>query len=228
MATEKFAADRMQSWRCGKKNTASSLVGEAQALWALDASTMTGSRLRMTQETRTTLLGGSLVMAGGCIQPPSAAFGSTFTFSALLSASTISARGSFHVRIPMCMRPKVHAREATRGATPAYHISQSSLPSITGAMSKATMDMSFNKMSKEGPEVSLKGSPTVSPTTQALPTSDFLIPNFSHNFLELSQAPPALPIITASMAALPMHPARRPITARAPTPRPTINGVRTA
>jgi len=37
-----------------------------------------------------------------------------------------------------------------------------------GAITKATTDINFNKMFKDGPEVSLKGSPTVSPTTAAL------------------------------------------------------------
>jgi hypothetical protein len=37
-----------------------------------------------------------------------------------------------------------------------------------GAKTNATTDISFNKMFKDGPDVSLKGSPTVSPTTAAL------------------------------------------------------------
>ena len=37
-----------------------------------------------------------------------------------------------------------------------------------GAMTKATTDINFSKIFREGPEVSLKGSPTVSPTTDAL------------------------------------------------------------
>ncbi len=37
-----------------------------------------------------------------------------------------------------------------------------------GAITKATTDISFNNIFKDGPEVSLKGSPTVSPTTVAL------------------------------------------------------------
>ena len=51
----------------------------------------------------------------------------------------------------------------------------------------------------DGPEVSLKGSPTVSPTTAAACVSEPLPPNlpFSTNFLALSQAPPAFAIINA-------------------------------
>ena len=41
-----------------------------------------------------------------------------------------------------------------------------------GAITNATTDMSLSRMLSEGPEVSLKGSPTVSPTTAALCGSD--------------------------------------------------------
>ena len=68
----------------------------------------------------------------------------------------------------------------------------------------------------------------MSPTTQALPCSVFLSFNSSHNFLELSQAPPALPIMAAIIAALPMHPARSPISIRGPTMKPAMSGVKTA
>ena len=37
-----------------------------------------------------------------------------------------------------------------------------------GASTKATTDISFSKILSDGPDVSLKGSPTVSPTTAAL------------------------------------------------------------
>jgi len=42
------------------------------------------------------------------------------------------------------------------------------LIAILGAITRATTEINFNKIFKEGPEVSLKGSPTVSPTTEAL------------------------------------------------------------
>ena len=45
---------------------------------------------------------------------------------------------------------------------------------ICGAMINATIDVSLIKMFIEGPEVSLNGSPTVSPVTDALCGSDFL------------------------------------------------------
>lgn len=39
---------------------------------------------------------------------------------------------------------------------------------MNGAITKATTDINFNKMFNDGPEVSLNGSPTVSPVTAAL------------------------------------------------------------
>lgn len=38
----------------------------------------------------------------------------------------------------------------------------------SGAITNATTAINFNKIFKDGPDVSLKGSPTVSPTTVAL------------------------------------------------------------
>merc|ERR550525_779509 len=60
------------------------------------------------------------------------------------------------------------------------------------------------KMLSAGPEVSLKGSPMVSPTTAAECSSDpFALsspnPLASMNFLALSHAPPAFAINTANM-----------------------------
>jgi len=43
---------------------------------------------------------------------------------------------------------------------------------ISGAKTSATMDINFMRMFREGPDVSLKGSPTVSPTTVALWASE--------------------------------------------------------
>ncbi len=69
------------------------------------------------------------------------------------------------------------------------------------------MAISLIRMFKDGPEVSLRGSPTVSPMTAALCCSDFFyltIPFWSLNlpdsmyFLVLSQAPPVLLIEVAS------------------------------
>ena len=78
------------------------------------------------------------------------------------------------------------------GAFPLY-----GLPPIATKMSaktRATTVISLMRMLMEGPEVSLKGSPTVSPTTAALWASEPLPPWVppSMYFLALSHAPPAL------------------------------------
>jgi hypothetical protein len=54
------------------------------------------------------------------------------------------------------------------GMRPKYHNPHDSCPLSNGAMIRAMMLMSLIRMLREGPDVSLKGSPTVSPTTQAL------------------------------------------------------------
>ena len=41
-----------------------------------------------------------------------------------------------------------------------------------GAITNATTDINFKRILSDGPEVSLKGSPTVSPTTVALCASE--------------------------------------------------------
>src|SRR5690606_12735821 len=66
-------------------------------------------------------------------------------------------------------------------------------------MTSETMDISLMRMFMDGPDVSLNGSPTVSPVTDALCASEPLYSIFplistpaSKDFLALSQAPPAL------------------------------------
>ena len=82
----------------------------------------------------------------------------------------------------------------------------------------------------EGPEVSLKGSPTVSPTTAALWASLPLPPWLpsSMYFLALSQAPPALDMKMASSTPVTREPASRPPRASTPRIRPTARGASTA
>src|ERR1700679_2801389 len=77
---------------------------------------------------------------------------------------------------------------------------------------------------REGPAVSLKGSPTVSPTTAALWASDFLPPYLpvSIHFLALSQAPPPLFMSMAMSTPVMVPTMRRPATAGAP---PRFTGV---
>merc|ERR1712226_1806522 len=111
---------------------------------------------------------------------------------------------------------------------PQYQLSQSLFPRIKGAMVNPTMLISLMRIFRAGPDVSLKGSPTVSPTTQALPCSVFLSLSFSQSFLELSQAPPELDIMMASIAPDTMAPARSPIKQRGPTVEPTKIGANTA
>ncbi len=46
------------------------------------------------------------------------------------------------------------------------------MPAMYGAMTSETMDISLMRMFIDGPDVSLNGSPTVSPVTEALCASD--------------------------------------------------------
>src|SRR5690606_41902357 len=83
-----------------------------------------------------------------------------------------------------------------------------------GAITRATTDINFNNMLREGPEVSLNGSPTVSPTTVALCISDPFLrrtPSLSTPsstiFLALSHAPPAVDWQSAIITPVPVTPA---------------------
>ena len=89
------------------------------------------------------------------------------------------------------------------------------------------------KMFKAGPEVSLRGSPTVSPTTAALwmsdpfftclPSSSNIAP-LSMYFLALSQAPPVFAAEMASWTPLTMAPGKNPANIFGPTIKPIANG----
>merc|ERR1719498_794146 len=103
----------------------------------------------------------------------------------------------------------------------------------TGASTSETIDMSLMRMFSAGPDVSLKGSPTVSPTTHAAWLSVFLpLPTprapFSQYFLALSQAPPALAMVMASMKPEVRAPTSRPARAAAPRMKPMMAGAKTA
>ena len=95
---------------------------------------------------------------------------------------------------------------------------------ILGAITKATTDINFNKIFSEGPDVSLKGSPTVSPTTAALCASDPFLPSDSIIFLALSQAPPALDWKIAIRTPHVVTPAKRPPSISAPPINPMATG----
>src|SRR5690554_6829693 len=95
-----------------------------------------------------------------------------------------------------------------------------------------TIEVNLIRMFMEGPEVSLNGSPTVSPVTDALWASDplysitpLIITPFSNDFLALSQAPPELfwniPINTPDT----VIPANVPPNTSCPNKNPTTTGV---
>ena len=85
-------------------------------------------------------------------------------------------------------------------------------------------------MLSDGPEVSLKGSPTVSPTTAALWGSEPLPPWAppSMYFLALSHAPPAFAMKSAIRTPVTVAPASSPPRASTPRKRPTTTGASTA
>jgi hypothetical protein len=95
--------------------------------------------------------------------------------------------------------------------------------------------ISLMRMFRAGPEVSLRGSPTVSPTTAALwmslplrttlPLSSCIAP-LSMYFLALSQAPPVLAAEIASCTPLTMAPGRKPARILGPKTRPRKRGER--
>jgi len=101
---------------------------------------------------------------------------------------------------------------------------------MMGAKREDTSDMTVMRVLSEGPAVSLKGSPTVSPTTAALCASDPGPPNLpvSMNFLALSHKPPALDIRRAKMTPVKMAPPRKPPRASGPRMKPTRRGKPTA
>ena len=92
------------------------------------------------------------------------------------------------------------------------------------------MAITLMRMFMLGPEVSLKGSPTVSPTTVAAWTSEPLPPRlpFSTYFLALSHAPPALAMVRAISTQPSSAPPSAPPRAWAPMPKPTTGGRATA
>mmetsp|Transcript_31791 Transcript_31791/g.84891 ORF Transcript_31791/g.84891 Transcript_31791/m.84891 type:complete len:343 (+) Transcript_31791:694-1722(+) len=106
------------------------------------------------------------------------------------------------------------------GSRPTYQSSKSSFPWIKGIMISETTERCFNRTCNVGPAPSFKGTPTASPTTHPLPSRG--------HFFALLQALPDVSNITASIAALPIQPERRPMTDRGPTKKPRIRGVNTA
>src|SRR5690606_31932607 len=99
-----------------------------------------------------------------------------------------------------------------------------------GENTSDTIAMSLIKMLSEGPAVSLKGSPTVSPTTAAAWASVPLPPWWpsSTYFFALSQAPPELAIMMPSKTPLTVAPAKSPTNAALPKSSPRARGATTA
>ena len=97
---------------------------------------------------------------------------------------------------------------------------------INPANTTDTIAMSLIRIFNDGPEVSLNGSPTVSPTTLALCGSEPLPPRcpISMYFLALSHAPPALAMKMASAKPLVSPPVSRPMTPPTPSTSPTMTG----
>ena len=97
------------------------------------------------------------------------------------------------------------------------------------------MAISLMRMLSAGPDVSLRGSPTVSPTTAALwmsvpfvtffPLSSIIAP-LSMYFLALSQAPPVLAAEMAICTPLTMAPGRNPARMVGPKANPSTRGDR--
>ena len=99
-----------------------------------------------------------------------------------------------------------------------------------GSTSSEMRFITFISGLRAGPEVSLNGSPTVSPMTAALWASDPLPPSApsSMYFLALSHAPPALDWKLAMRAATTMPEARNAPRAMGPKAKPTMTGMSTA
>ena len=94
--------------------------------------------------------------------------------------------------------------------------------------------INFTKMLRAGPEVSLRGSPTVSPTTAALwisdpflttsPSSSLMAP-LSIYFLALSHAPPVFAAEIAICTPLTSAPGKNPDNITGPNANPKARGV---
>ena len=89
------------------------------------------------------------------------------------------------------------------------------------------------RMLSAGPEVSFRGSPTVSPTTAALYCSEpfilstpasSLIPNEEIYFLALSHAPPVLAEAVANITPETIAPGRNPASKTGPKMKPISKG----
>merc|ERR1719264_1924180 len=115
---------------------------------------------------------------------------------------------------------------AQNGPPSAFENSAMALPKT-----KLMMAVSFITMFRAGPEVSFKGSPTVSPVTEFLCASEPFTnslpkPPAEMYFLELSQAPPVLLMEMASCTLDTRAPDKSPAQQFFPNPRPATSGLR--
>src|ERR1700739_1985462 len=106
---------------------------------------------------------------------------------------------------------------------------------ICGAITNDTILINLINMFIDGPDVSLNGSPTVSPVTEALCGSDFLknfspliSTPFSNDFFALSHVPQALDWKKPITTPLPVTPANKPPNTSGPNVKPTITGTNKA
>lgn len=101
---------------------------------------------------------------------------------------------------------------------------------VSPAMTILTIDMSLIRILRLGPEVSLKGSPTVSPTMVALCAKLPFPPKLPSStiFFALSQAPPAFAMKMARVNPAASPPTRSPSTPATPSSIPTMMGMRMA
>mmetsp|Transcript_21032 Transcript_21032/g.52679 ORF Transcript_21032/g.52679 Transcript_21032/m.52679 type:complete len:322 (+) Transcript_21032:514-1479(+) len=153
--------------------------------------------------------------------------------TALSTATTVGSdfalpTGAPQESAPFLTKARLAEAVTARRQAPTRHVSQSPFDFSSGLTVKAVMAMSLIRMFSAGPDVSLKGSPTVSATMHAFPMSCFLMPNFSHNFFALSHAPPALAIAMPSRHPDAVDPASAPMRHRGPTRKPIVKGERIA
>ena len=94
-------------------------------------------------------------------------------------------------------------------------------------MTMLTIDISLIRMLSDGPDVSLNGSPTVSPTMVALWHSEPFPPKFPSStiFFALSHAPPEMAMKIYRMKPVDRPPTRSNKTPPTPRTTPMITGM---
>ncbi len=120
-------------------------------------------------------------------------FSSRVATSGATAASSSSAAFYFHGSLISTAVPSADSETTTCSVTVKICIlcavTSSESIAILGAITKATTDINFKRIFNDGPEVSLKGSPTVSPTTAALCASVPFLPCFFYHFFSIIPGP---------------------------------------